>query len=551
MPRTPRVAYLCMEFGLDDRLQTFSGGLGILAGDTLKAAHDLDLPMVGVGIKWKQGYGTQKVDDKGEAYVAYRTFDYGDVLDDTGVEVTVEIMRESVQCKVWKTERFGNVPLYLLDTDLPGNAGSWLTGQLYGWFGEERVAQEIILGVGGVRALKALGHKVDLYHFNEGHALLAGFELLREEMDRGASFKDALKRVRRRIVFTTHTPVLQGNESHPIERLQYLGADLGLNRDELVQIGGEPFNMTVGALRLARNANAVAQLHGETANKMWEDVADRAEIIAITNGVHRGTWVDPFVDEALQGSDEDLWQAHQQNKHWLIDFIHARTGTRLHPERLLIGFARRAVTYKRANLLFEDVEQIRQLLEDGRLQLVFAGKFHPLDEGGKQITEEILHWATAYPKGVVFIPNYDIATGRALTRGCDVWLNNPRRPKEASGTSGMKAAMNGVLNLSIADGWWPEAADHGVNGWVIGDEHVPATEEEQDARDRAALYETLLEEVVPTYYDAPEQWRQMMRASITSTREQFSAARMVREYYDRLYTTGERVKARRKEEPVG
>jgi glycogen phosphorylase len=551
MPRPPRVAYLCMEFGLDDRLQTFSGGLGILAGDTLKAAHDLGLPMVGVGIKWKQGYGIQKVDDKGEAYVAHRTFDYGDVLDDTGVEVTVEIMRESVRCKVWKTERFGNAPLYLLDTDLPGNAGSWLTGQLYGWFGEERVAQEIILGVGGVRALKALGHKIDLYHFNEGHALLAGFELLREEMEKGASFRDALKRVRRRTVFTTHTPVLQGNESHPIERLQYLGADLGLSRDELVQIGGEPFNMTVGALRLARNANAVAQLHGETANKMWEDVADRAGIIAITNGVHRGTWVDPSVDEALQGSDDDLWQAHQQNKHWLIDFIHARSGTRLNPERLLIGFARRAVTYKRANLLFEDVDQIRPLLEDGRIQLVFAGKFHPLDEGGKQITEEILQWARAFPNSVVFIPNYDIATGRALTRGCDVWLNNPRRPKEASGTSGMKAAMNGVLNLSISDGWWPEAAEHGVNGWIIGDEHVPATEEEQDTRDRAALYATLLEEVVPTYYDAPERWRQMMRASITSTRERFSAARMVQEYYDRLYTTGARAKARGTQETIG
>lgn len=536
MPNSPRVAYLCMEFGLDDRLKIFSGGLGILAGDTLKAAHDLERPMVGVGIKWKQGYGTQVIDRVGVPYVAYRSFDYSDVLEDTGVEVSVTIAREKVRCKVWKADRFGNVPLYLLDTDLPGNPGNWLTAQLYGWFGEERVAQEIILGVGGVRALKALGLDIDVYHFNEGHALLAGFELLREEMREGADFEEALARVRRRIVFTTHTPVLQGNESHPIRRLRYLGADMGLTTKQLARIGGEPFNMTVGALRLARKANAVAQLHGETANEMWADVGDRAEIVAITNGVHTGTWVDPTVTAAASGSDADLVGAHAQNKRWLIDLVEGRTGVRLHPERLLVGFARRAVTYKRANLLFEQEERISELLRDGRLQLVFAGKFHPFDEGGQRIIADVIEQARKYRNSVVFIPDYDMALGRALTRGCDVWLNNPRRPKEASGTSGMKAAMNGVLNLSIADGWWPEAADHGVNGWVIGDEHVPDTEEEQDARDREALYEVLLEEVVPTYYEEPERWVRMMRASIQSTLERFSARRMVEEYYSRLYS---------------
>lgn len=538
MSRKPRVAYLCMEFGLDDRLRTYSGGLGILAGDTLKAARDLGLPMVGVGIKWKQGYGTQQVDPFGKPYVAFKTFDYSDILTDTGVEVSVEIMREPVRCKVWKADGFGNVPLYLLDTDLPNNPGAWLTGQLYGWFGEERVAQEIILGVGGVRALRALGHEIDLYHFNEGHALLAGFELIRDAMAAGAGFREALERARQRIVFTTHTPVAQGNESHPIARLQYLGADLGLSREQLVEIGGEPFNMTVGALRLARKANAVAQLHGETANRMWAHVRGRAAIIAITNGVHRGTWVDPAIDEALGGTDDQLWAAHQQNKLWLIDFVAARTGVRLHPERLLIGFARRAVTYKRANLIFENEEMIRSLLVAGKLQLVFAGKFHPFDEGGKAITQALLARAREHPHSVVFIPDYDMATGRALTRGCDVWLNNPRRPQEASGTSGMKAAMNGVLNLSIPDGWWPEAARHGENGWVIGDEHVPPSVAEQDARDRKALHHVLLDEVVPTYYEHPERWKRMMRASIESTREQFSAARMVREYYERLYAPG-------------
>jgi glycogen phosphorylase len=535
MANHPRVAYLCMEYGLDDRLKTFSGGLGILAGDTLKAAHDENLPVVAVGIKWKQGYGDQAIDALGRAYDQFRSYDYGDVLEDTGVQVTVTIMGDTVRLKVWKAEAFGNVPLYLLDADVPGNPVTWITGQLYGWFGEERVAQEIILGVGGVRALEALGIEVDLYHFNEGHALLAGLTLLRDKMDAGMSFEDALAATREQIVFTTHTPVLQGNESHPIERLRYLGAHLDLTDEQLEHIGGRPFNMTVGALRLARKANAVAQLHGETANEMWSGVDRRAEIIAITNGIHRGTWVDPAMLAAAEDPAGDVWTPHQHNKQSLVDFVHARTNRRLDPDRLTIGFARRAVAYKRATLLFRDEDRIRPLLEEGLLQIVFAGKSHPFDEAGKQIVAELVEKSRQYPGAVVFIPNYDIATGRALTRGCDVWLNNPRRPKEASGTSGMKAAMNGVLNLSILDGWWPEVAEHGVNGWVIGDERVPETEAEQDARDGKALYEVLTEEVIPTFYDDRPRWREMMRASIQATREAFSARRMVREYYERLY----------------
>ncbi len=535
MKAVPRVAYLCMEFGLDDRLKIFSGGLGILAGDHLKAAHDEDLPIVGVGIKWKQGYGSQEVDSHGKLYDAFRTTDYTGIVEDTGVEVEVQIAREPVRLKVWKTTHFGNATLYLLDADVPGNPSPWITGSLYGWFGEERVAQEIILGVGGVRALRALGEDVDLFHFNEGHALLAAFELVREKTSGGMDFDDAVAATRDEIVFTTHTPVLQGNESHPIERLQYLGADLGLTREQLVAIGGEPFNMTVGGLRMARLANGVAQLHGQTANAMWADVEDRAEIIAITNGVHTGTWVDPAMLDAASDQNADVWEPHLQNKRWLVDFVHARVGVRLDPEKLIVGFARRAVTYKRADLLFSEVERLRPLLESGKLQVIFAGKSHPFDDGGKAIVARLLEKAREFPRGVVFLPDYDMATGRALTRGCDVWLNNPRRPKEASGTSGMKAAMNGVLNLSILDGWWPEVADHGVNGWVIGDEHVPAEEKTQDARDATALFRVLTEEVIPTYYDDPDRWRKMMRASIQATRDEFSAARMVREYFERLY----------------
>lgn len=526
-----------MEYGLDDRMKTYSGGLGILAGDTLRAAHDAGLPMVGVGIKWKQGYGNQGIDALGRPYDVFRTWHYEDLLEDTGVEVTVEIARERVRCKVWKTEALGTVPLYLLDTDLPGNPWSWITGQLYGWFGEERVAQEIVLGVGGVRALRALGVPFDLVHFNEGHALLAGFELVREKMAAGAGYEDALAATRREVVFTTHTPILAGNETHPIERLVYMGAAEGFTREQLVALGGEPFNMTVAALRMARKANAVAQLHGQTANAMWRHVEGRAEIIAITNGIHRPTWVDPAMLAAAEDPEGDLWTPHMENKRWLIDFVHARTGVRLHPERLLVGFARRSVTYKRANLLFREERRLRPLLESGRLQVVFAGKAHPFDDGGKALVAELVAHARRYPDSVVFVPDYDMATGRALTRGCDVWLNNPRRPLEASGTSGMKAAMNGVLNVSILDGWWPEAAEHGVNGWVIGDERVPRSERQQDTRDARALADVLLEEVVPTYYDDPARWRRMMRASIERTREAFCAERMVREYYERLYTS--------------
>lgn len=535
MSAQPRVAYLCMEYGLDDRLKIFSGGLGILAGDTLKAAHDEGLPVVGVGIKWKQGYGGQEIDSLGKAYDSFRSYDYSGVLEDTGVEVSVTIMGAHVRLKVWKADRFGNVPLYLLDADVPGNPVTWITGQLYGWFGEERVAQEIILGVGGVRALRALGIEVDLYHFNEGHALLAGLELVSEKMRDGKSFEDAVAATRKQIVFTTHTPILQGNESHPLDRLEYLGANLGLSREQLVSLGGDPFNMTVGALRLSRKANGVAQLHGETSNRMWENVEGRSEIIAITNGIHRGTWVDPAMLSAAEDPEGDLWTPHMNNKRWLTDFVHARTERRLDPERLVIGFARRAIEYKRATLLFRDEERVRPLLESGRLQIVFAGKSHPFDESGKKIVAELVARSYQYPGSVIFVPDYDMATGRALTRGCDVWLNNPRRPKEASGTSGMKAAMNGVLNVSTLDGWWPEVADHGVNGWVIGDEHVPGSDYEHDERDGNALYNVLVNEVIPTFYDNPQKWQEMMRKSIQSTRDTFSAARMVREYYERLY----------------
>ena len=530
---SPRVAYFCMEYGLDDRLRTYSGGLGILAGDTLKAAHDLGVPMVALGIRWAQGYTKQTISDDGRQVDVYEDYPAEGVLEDTGVEVTVEVRGDSVRCKVWKAARFGNVPLYLLDTDLDGNPHRDTTARLYGGGPEARVAQEVVLGVGGVRALRALGLDVDLYHFNEGHALLAAFELVREKTEGGASYDDALAAVHDEVVFTTHTPVLAGNETHPVERLREI-ADPPLTDGQLEALGGRPFNMTVAALKLAGRANAVAELHAQTANRMWDFVDGRPHILPITNGVHRPTWVDDAMLDAAE-TGGDLWGPHLENKRALADFVEERTGQTLDPDNLIVGFARRAATYKRAPLVFEEEDRIADLLEAGRLQLVFSGKAHPADEGGKALIARLVAMSRKYPKGVVFLEDYGMPIGRAMTRGADVWLNNPRRPKEASGTSGMKAAMNGVLNLSVLDGWWPEAAEHGVNGWQIGGGFESPDEAVQDAHDLEDLYRVLLDEVVPTYYDDRGRWADMMRASIRSTRDRFSAARMVTDYVEQLY----------------
>lgn len=541
--KLPKVAYFCMEYGLGSDFKIYAGGLGILAGDYLKGAKDYGYPIVGLGIMWKQGYGDQMIDEKGRPFDAYRNRKY-DFLKDTGVTVDVQIRSVNVKCKVWLVDSFGNAPLYLLDTDLPENADAWISGQLYGWFGEERIAQEMVLGIGGVKALRKLGIKTDLYHFNEGHALFAGFELLREQMeDKGESFKKAFKKVRNEIVFTTHTPVVQGNESHPIDRITYMGANLCLKKKHLSKLGSledkDHFNMTVGALHLSKKSNAVAQLHGETANKMWADVKNKSEITAITNGIHVATWVDSAILEAAYQKKktalDQLWSAHLKNKKALVDFIQKKNGVKLDANKLIIGFSRRAVPYKRSDLIFRNPKIIEPLLKNQTVQLVFSGKSHPLDDAGKEIVANLVAMSKKYPKSVVFLTDYDMAIGAALTRGADVWLNNPIRPKEASGTSGMKASMNGVLNLSILDGWWPEACDHGVNGWQFGDAVELEDPAKQDIHDMNGLYKVLTKDVVPTFYENQNKWREMMRNSVLSTHEQFSVKRMLAEYYGFLY----------------
>jgi starch phosphorylase len=525
-----------MEYALQSDFKIYAGGLGILAGDYLKGARDHKYPIVGIGIKWKQGYSDQRISPEGKAIDTFPIYDYP-FLKDTGVTVSVTIRKRQVKCKVWLCDKFRNAPLYLLDTDVPGNEDGWISGQLYGWFGEERIAQEMVLGIGGVKALRALKIPVDVYHFNEGHALFAGFELVREKIQKGKSFDSALAASRNEIVFTTHTPVVQGNESHYLDRLLYMGADNGVfTRQQLKKLGGSPFNMTVAALRLSRKANAVAQLHAQTANKMWKDVKERDEIVGITNAIHVPTWVDSKMVEAAQSPSRGIWQLHQENKKQLINFIHERTGVKLKQDALLLGFSRRAVPYKRSDFIFSDRTKVDSLFKSGKLQIVFSGKAHPLDDKGKQIVANIVALTKKYPKSVVFLENYDMTIGSMLVRGSDVWLNNPRRPQEASGTSGMKAAMNGVLNLSILDGWWPEACQHGVNGWQIGDGYENANEKKLDAHDQKAFYKVLLDEVLPTYYKNKKQWVEMMKESVLSTRKPFAMKRMLEEYYEKLYT---------------
>lgn len=531
----PRVAYFCMEYGLHEELPIYAGGLGVLAGDFMKSAHDLKLPLVGLGILWRQDYTEQYIGEDGRPYDVYPTYDY-DFVKDTGITVNVRVRGADVTCKVRLVDQYGNAPIYLLDTNFTGSEHGWMTSKLYGGVEQDRVAQEIILGVGGVRALRALGIEVDLYHFNEGHAVFAGAELLREKMQRGMSFRDAWDATRQEIVFTTHTPVSAGNEEHSHGLLQHMEAYNGLTFDQMKEIGGDPFNMTAAALRLSGNANAVSKLHGQTARQMWKGVYNAAPIISITNGVHPGTWQDKLVAHAFE-QGEDLWKPHMQAKKDLIEFVRRNSDAKLNPDALIIGFARRAAPYKRSELIFRNAEVIEPLLREGKIQLIFSGKAHPRDSLGKDIIADLVKMDRKFTDSIVFLENYNMHVAKKMVRGCDIWLNNPRRPLEASGTSGMKAAMNGVLNVSIVDGWVAEGVQHGISGWSLCSVcKKELTHLSEDEKDMQALYRTLLEEVLPTYYNDRSRWVDMMRASIDMAHYQFSTHRMIREYFDILYT---------------
>lgn len=532
---SPQVAYFCMEYGLDHKLPIYAGGLGVLAGDYLKAGYDLKAPMVAIGILWNQDYTEQFIGDDGYPYDVYPNYDFS-MVKDTGVTVKLRVRGADVTCKVHLVDNLNNVKLYLLDTNFPGSEHGWMTNRLYGGVAQDRVAAEMILGIGGVRALRALGIDVDIYHFNEGHAVFAGIELIREKMqEKHMSFNDAWKATQKQVVFTTHTPVEAGNEIWDHALLQHMESYNGLNYEQMKDLGDDPFNMTIAALRLSHLANAVSKLHGKTARDMWGNVYETAPIVSITNGVHIGTWQDERIKKAFDNGD-DLWEPHTACKRELIDFVKQHTGAELKPDRLIIGFARRAAPYKRSELIFRDVEVIEPLLSTGQIQLVFSGKAHPNDGMGKDIIKKLVDMDRKYGDSVVFLENYNMEIARLLVRGSDVWLNNPRRPLEASGTSGMKAAINGVLNLSVVDGWVAEGPQHGVSGFLLCTICEKAIHNaNQDERDLRALYNVLLNEVIPIYYNDRSRWLNMMRASIDMAHYQFSSHRMLREYFDVLY----------------
>lgn len=543
MSRLPQVAYFCMEFGLDPSLTIYSGGLGILAGDHMKSVGDLHVPVTGIGLLWDEGY-TRQVLGGGDALVDQYPKTSRAALTKLDVEIEVTVRGKAVRCSAWRVNQFLRSTLYLLEPI--ADADRWITQRLYGGTDEDRLAQEIVLGVGGVRLLQALGHQTEVYHFNEGHAVFAGLELLRQNKYGGNTLAERMAALREHVVFTTHTPVPAGNEVHSLALMRSMNADVGFTDAELTEIGGDPFSMTVAGLRLARCANGVAALHGETARTMWKDVEGAAPILSITNGVHAGTWQDARIRAALAPGktaaerDAQLLQAHGDMKAELADLVLARTGVAIAPDGFLIGFARRAASYKRADLILSDEAALEQLFAEHRVQLVYSGKAHPRDTAGKAIVGKLVAAARKYPEQVIFLQNYDMTLGAALTRGCDIWLNNPRRPLEASGTSGMKAAMNGVPNVSILDGWWPEGCRHGETGWQIGEANPDddAFNDEAaaaiDARDRAALYQVLRKDVLPAFADKAR-WVQIMRASIEMSSWQFSSDRMVEDYVQRMY----------------
>jgi len=543
------VAYFSMEFGISADLPIYSGGLGVLAGDHLKAASDLGLPLVGVGLFYRGGYFTQGVNTDGRQTETYEALDpeaLGLVREPVTVEV--DLAGETVSAAVWRHD-VGSVPLYLLDVP-------WLTDALYAGDREHRIRQELLLGVGGVRALQALGVEPTVFHVNEGHSAFLAIERARRLVKQGLSADEALEQVRRTTVFTTHTPVPAGNEVFDPKLVRrYVGGlagEAGLTVDRLLALGhsdeGDGFGLTPLALRLSAYSNGVSELHGEVAREMWASLwpGEQSPIEHVTNGVHLGTWLAPELEqllietgvrpgappawgnwEAAERLDgEELWRVHAGLK--------ARVARRaeLDPDLLTIGFARRFATYKRAGLVFSELERLLAL----PVQIVVAGKAHPQDTPGKDVMQQIVelsHEPSTRGK-IVFLENYNIALAAEIIPGVDVWLNTPRRPHEASGTSGMKAAVNGVLNFSVLDGWWAEAYDPAV-GWAI--------EGLSDKEDTEQLYRVLEQEIVPAFADRAR-WVSMMKASIARLSPVFSMQRAVIEYTERYYRPASRAARR-------
>ena len=600
------IAYFSAEFGLHRSVPLYSGGLGILAGDHLKEASDLGIPLVAVGFMYNQAYFRQVIDVDGWQEAVYESVDQmampinlartpaGDLA-----KVQVRLGSRMVTCVIWQIQ-VGRVSLYLLDTDTPENSPEdrHLTARLYGGDHRIRLCQELLLGIGGVRALRAVGHDPHVWHANEGHPAFFLVERIRELVQQGLSLSEAAAQVRRSTVFTTHTPVPAGHDVFSAdlirEHCQWWWEDLGLTQEDFMALGRHPelspdqFHMTTLPIRLASFINGVSREHEQVSKKMFhvlwpERPLHDVPIHSVTNGVHVPTWVakemdvlyqkylgpdwrercdDPILWQGIEAvPDEKLWEVRQFLKRKLLIFIRQRarigwmdgtmepiqvlaSGALLEPHSLTLGFARRFATYKRATLLFSDLDRLKKILLNPwrPVQIIFAGKSHPADHAGRELIHRIYQFAKAHHLGghIAFVEDYDMHVAKFLVQGVDVWLNNPRPPLEASGTSGQKAALNGVPNLSVLDGWWKEGYD-GSNGWAVPLPEEPLGDGAQDALDMAGLYAVLENDVIPLYYDrgldgVPHGWCTVVKNSIRTSAPRFSARRMLKEYVNRAYT---------------
>jgi starch phosphorylase len=577
----PRVAYLSMEYGLHESVRIYSGGLGVLAGDHLKSASDLRTNLVAVGLLYRSGYFRQVMDD-GEQLAAYPQSEWDRLpitqcrhQDGHPIQIEVPIGDDMVRAGIWKLQ-VGRIDLYLLDTDLEGapQHHSELTAQLYGGDHWMRIRQEVLLGIGGLRALQALGESIDVIHMNEGHC---AFAVLERSLGRGHDLRSAVDATRNELVFTTHTPVPAGHDRFGADTVAAALAgwcrQTGTHMQDVIDLGRirpgdahEPLCMTVLALRGAHKTNGVAELHGHTSRAMWhamwpERPVDDVPIGHITNGVHPIYWTavptrklfdryvpgwrdTPWDAELWAGvmeiPDDEIWALRRELRSALLAEVIRRGGPRLDPDALTIGFARRFAPYKRGDLLLSDPDQLASFLESTPAQVVFSGKAHPRDERGKQIVTRVARFAaqSRFRGRIAFVEDYDIAVGRLLTSGADVWLNNPRRPQEASGTSGQKVVLNAGINLSVLDGWWPEGFD-GTNGWAIGDDRDRPDDPASDARDASDLYALLNGEVASEWTDRsgglPRRWITRAKRSIATCAPLFTSHRMVRDYTEGLY----------------
>jgi starch phosphorylase len=600
-----QIAYFSFEFGLHESMPFYAGGLGILSGDHLKEASDLGMPLTAVGFIYSQGYFVQHITEDGWQETRVKIIDFKEIpiialLDENRkpVTITVELPGRSVTARIWEMQ-IGRVHLYLLDSDFEENspADRQLTARLYSSDLEVRISQEILLGMGGVKALRLLGYNPTVWHMNEGHSAFLALERIRELMKTGLAFDQAADQVRTGDVFTTHTPVPAGNDMFPVwlidKYFSQVWTELGITRDQFIDLGkqtqpwGDTFVMPVLALRLSERANAVSELHSHVSQKMWNFMwPDRKEeevpIGYVTNGVHTQTWLarrmgllfdqylgsdwlahldDPaFWNNINNIPDEELWGVRRHLKNKLVKFANEHTrqtwqngtispsqaiagGVFLEPYSLTIGFGRRFATYKRANLMFRDFDRLMRIITNPYrpVQIIFAGKAHPADEPGKLLIQQIYRAVKDCRSGgrLVFLEDYDMNIARYMVQGVDIWMNTPRRPNEASGTSGMKAALNGALNFSILDGWWREGYN-GKNGWSIGTEKEYTDTEQQDNDDAVSIYESLEKEIVPLFYERnsnkiPVEWLKVVKESLRTLTPQFSMQRMLKEYMTDYY----------------